>query len=55
MDLCTVRCREDLQRGEYALRALIDFGLAAAVQRPLLQFSEIALKEDLPPDSWSKF
>ena len=36
------------KRGEYALRALIDFGLAAAFGRPLLQVSEIASKEDLP-------
>jgi len=36
------------KRGEYALRALIDFGLAAALGRPLLQVSELASKEDLP-------
>jgi Rrf2 family protein len=36
------------KRGEYALRALIDFGLAEAFGRPLLQMSEIASKEDLP-------
>jgi len=36
------------KRGEYALRALIDFGLAEALGRPLLQVSEIASKEDLP-------
>lgn len=36
------------KRGEYALRALIDFGLAEAVDRPLLQLNEIASKEDLP-------
>jgi hypothetical protein len=34
------------KRGEYALRALIDFGLAKAADRPLLQASEIASKED---------
>jgi hypothetical protein len=36
------------ERGEYALRALIDFGLAKAADRPLLQASEIASKEDFP-------
>ena len=36
------------KRGEYALRALIDFGLAQALGRPLLQVSELAAKEDLP-------
>jgi Rrf2 family protein len=36
------------KRGEYALRALIDFGLAEAFGRPLLQVSELAAKEDLP-------
>jgi Rrf2 family protein len=36
------------KRGEYALRALIDFGLAAALGRPLLRVSELASKEDLP-------
>jgi Rrf2 family protein len=36
------------KRGEYALRALIDFGLAQALGRPMLQVSELAAKEDLP-------
>ena len=36
------------KRGEYALRTLIDFGLAKAAGRPLLQASEIAAKEDFP-------
>ena len=36
------------KRGEYALRALIDFGLAQAFGRPLLQVSELAEKEELP-------
>ena len=36
------------KRGEYALRALIDFGLAQALGRPLLQVSELASKEGLP-------
>jgi Rrf2 family protein len=36
------------KRGEYALRTLIDFGLAKAADRPLLQASEIAAKEDFP-------
>jgi Rrf2 family protein len=36
------------KRGEYALRALIDFGLAQALGRPLLQVSELAAKEELP-------
>ena len=36
------------KRGEYALRALIDFGVAQAIGRPMLQVSELASKEDLP-------
>jgi Rrf2 family protein len=36
------------KRGEYALRALIDFGVAQAIGRPLLQVSELASKEGLP-------
>jgi Rrf2 family protein len=36
------------KRGEYALRALIDFGLAQALGKPLLQVNELAAKEDLP-------
>jgi Rrf2 family protein len=36
------------KRGEYALRALIDFGLAHALGKPLLQVNELASKEELP-------
>jgi Rrf2 family protein len=36
------------KRGEYALRALIDFGLAQELGRPLLQVSELTAKESLP-------
>jgi|SRR5208283_1698028 len=36
------------KRGEYALRALIDLGIAQEVGRPLLQLPEIAEKERLP-------
>src|SRR6202043_616539 len=36
------------KRGEYALRALIDFGVAEAADRPLLQASELASREDFP-------
>jgi len=36
------------KRGEYALRALIDFGLAQSLGKPLLQVNELASKEDLP-------
>jgi Rrf2 family protein len=36
------------KRGEYALRALIDFGLAEALGKPLLQINELAAKEELP-------
>ncbi|MBV9492431.1 MAG: Rrf2 family transcriptional regulator [Verrucomicrobia bacterium] len=36
------------KRGEYALRALIDFGLAKALGKPLLQVNELASKEDIP-------
>ncbi len=36
------------KRGEYALRTLIDLGIASALKRPLLQVSELAAKEKLP-------
>jgi Rrf2 family protein len=36
------------KRGEYALRALIDFGVAQELGRPLLRIGELALKEKLP-------
>lgn len=36
------------KRGEYALRALIDFGIAHELGRPLLKVSELAEKERLP-------
>jgi len=36
------------KRGEYALRALIDLGIASAVGRPLVQISELAAKENIP-------
>ena len=36
------------KRGEYALRALIDLGIAAELGRPILQVSELAAKEKLP-------
>jgi Rrf2 family protein len=36
------------KRGEYALRALIDFGIAHELGRPLLNVSELAEKERLP-------
>jgi Rrf2 family protein len=36
------------KRGEYALRALIDLGLAQAVGRPLLRIAEIAAAEAMP-------
>jgi Rrf2 family protein len=36
------------KRGEYALRALIDLGIAAELKRPWLQVSELAAKEKLP-------
>jgi Rrf2 family protein len=35
------------KRGEYALRALIDLGIAQEVGRPLLRLPEIAAKEQL--------
>lgn len=37
------------KRGEYALRALIDLGVAAELGRPIVQVSELAEKENLPP------
>jgi Rrf2 family protein len=36
------------KRGEYALRALIDLGIAKELGRPLLQISELAEQENLP-------
>jgi Rrf2 family protein len=36
------------KRGEYALRALIDLGIAAELGRPIIQTSELAAKEKLP-------
>ena len=36
------------KRGEYALRALIDLGIASELGRPILQIGEIAAKEKLP-------
>ncbi len=36
------------KRGEYALRALIDLGIAAELGQPLLQARELARKEKLP-------
>ena len=36
------------KRGEYALRAMIDFGIAQELGRPLLKIGEIAEKERLP-------
>lgn len=36
------------KRGEYALRALIDFGIAQELGRPLLKIGELAAKERLP-------
>jgi Rrf2 family protein len=36
------------KRGEYALRALIDFGVAQELGRPLLRIGELAAKEKLP-------
>jgi Rrf2 family protein len=36
------------KKGEYALRALIELGLAAEVKRDLVQVSELAEKENMP-------
>ena len=36
------------KRGEYALRALIDLGIAEKLGRPLLQIRELAEKENIP-------
>jgi len=36
------------KRGEYALRALIDIGIADELGRPLVQIGELAEKENLP-------
>ncbi len=36
------------KRGEYALRALIDFGIAYELGRPLIKIGELVQKENLP-------
>jgi Rrf2 family protein len=36
------------KRGEYALRALIDFGIAYELGRPLIKIGELVKKENLP-------
>ena len=36
------------KRGEYAIRTLIDLGIAQAAGRPLLKVSELARREQLP-------
>lgn len=36
------------KRGEYALRTMINLGIAAKVSRPLVRVSELARAEDLP-------
>ena len=36
------------KRGEYALRALIDFGIAHELGRPLVKIGELVEKERLP-------
>jgi len=36
------------KRGEYALRALIDLGIAAELGRPMLRAQEIVSRENLP-------
>ena len=36
------------KRGEYALRSLIDLGIASELGWPMLQISELASKEKLP-------
>src|SRR5213593_4569462 len=36
------------KRGEYALRALIDLGIAQELDRPLIQIRELAKKENIP-------
>ena len=36
------------KRGEYALRALIDLGMAQETGRPMLQIAEVAQKENIP-------
>jgi Rrf2 family protein len=36
------------KRGEYALRTMINLGIAAKVHRPLVRLSELARAEDLP-------
>lgn len=43
------------KRGEYALRALIDLGIAAELGRPILQISELAEKENCQLNPSSRF
>ena len=43
------------KRGEYALRALIDLGIASELGWPMLQVSELAAKEKLPIKFLSRF
>ena len=42
------------KRGEYALRALIDLGIASELGLPMLQASELAAKEKLPLKFWEQ-
>ena len=41
------------KRGEYALRALIDLGIASELGWPMLQISELASKRDYRSNSSS--
>jgi Rrf2 family protein len=36
------------KRGEYALRALIDLGMAQELGRPMLQIAELSKRGDIP-------
>lgn len=36
------------KRGEYALRAMIDLGMAQEIGRPMVQIAELASKENIP-------
>jgi len=39
------------KRGEYALRSLINLGIARELERPMLQIRQLAEKENIPVNS----
>ena len=43
------------KRGEYALRAPMDLGIAPELGRPIIHVRELAAKEKMPIKFWNKF